>query len=58
MANNICISIYPPYWQHHNVSENVRFNRAVAVADTNHDGSISEAEAQVYAAKPVRSAHH
>ena len=58
VVNNIWVSFRLPYWQYHNVSENVRFNRAVAAADTDHDGLISEAEAQAYAATPAHGVHH
>jgi hypothetical protein len=58
VINNVSVTIHLPYWQYHTVSENVRFNRAVEAADTNHDGVISEAEAQAYAMTANRHAHH
>jgi hypothetical protein len=48
-----------PYTQRKISTENVYFNRAVQSADSNHDGIISDAEAQDYAAKlPKHSTAH
>ena len=58
VINNVSVSIHLPYWQYKNVSANVRFNRAVEAADTSHDGTISEVEAQAYAMTANRHAHH
>jgi small ligand-binding sensory domain FIST len=41
----------PPYQRRKIETDNVLFNRAIEKADTNHDGIISEAEAQGYAAQ-------
>jgi hypothetical protein len=42
----------PALYTHHYVeTDNVHFNEAVQLADTNHDGTISDAEAQTYAAR-------
>jgi hypothetical protein len=45
----VAVGLYveSPYWHnnYHYVTDNVLFNRAVAAADTNHDGVINEAEA-------------
>jgi hypothetical protein len=49
VSHSISIGLHPPYWQHKAITENIRFNRAVTMADTNHDGMISLAEAQAYA---------
>ena len=43
---------FPLPYQHYTVrTENVRFNEAVKTADTNHDGIISDTEADTYAKK-------
>jgi hypothetical protein len=47
----VTIGIHPPYWQYKNMTDNVRFNRAVDLADANHDGLITLTEAQAYAEK-------
>jgi hypothetical protein len=51
VSHSISIGLHLPYRQHKAITENVRFNRAVVMADTNHDGMISLAEAQAYAEK-------
>jgi hypothetical protein len=57
VSHVVSIGLHSPYWQSTAITENVRFNRAVEMADTNHDGVISEAEAEGYAAK-VFPAHY
>lgn len=46
-----------PYWKNTVPTENVKFNAEIQVADTNHNGVISEKEARVYSEK-ISSARH
>ncbi len=43
---SVGLYVESPYWHnnYHYVTDNVLFNRAVAAADTNHDGVITEVE--------------
>jgi hypothetical protein len=50
-TNEVAIFIAMPYWHHTVQTENYHFNHAIQLADTNHDGIISDAEAQAYAVK-------
>ncbi|MGH7950863.1 MAG: EF-hand domain-containing protein [Limisphaerales bacterium] len=56
ISRTVSIGIHLPYWQYKTSTDNVRFNRAIELADTNHDGVISFSEAQTYATEvlPVR----
>jgi hypothetical protein len=47
----LTVALPLPYTHSKLVSDDVRFNHAVQLADTNHDGIISESEAQAYAEK-------
>jgi hypothetical protein len=40
-----------PYWHRTVSTDNVRFNSAAQIADSNHDGVISEEEARAFAAQ-------
>jgi hypothetical protein len=46
---NVCLAIDAPYSWKTTESADVIFNKAIAMADTNHDGVISEREAKAYA---------
>jgi hypothetical protein len=46
-----------PYERNKIVTDNVKFNNAIRETDTNHDGTISDAEAKAYAVK-VSSRNH
>ena len=51
-TNSVAVWFGLPFYQHREIStDNVRFNAAVQLADSDHDGMISDAEAQAYAAK-------
>jgi len=52
--NAVAVWIGLPYTHRKISTENVYFNRAVQSADSNHDGIISDDEAQVYAAKVTK----
>lgn len=54
VSHTVTISIYLPYLHYKTSTENVRFNHALELADANHDGVISDAEAREYAAKVRR----
>jgi hypothetical protein len=51
--HSLSLGMAPPVWYRHQTlkSSNVIFNQAVAAADTNHDGIITEDEALAYARK-------
>jgi hypothetical protein len=51
-SNSIYISL--PYWHNTIVSENVRLNKALESADSDQNGTISEAEAEAYQSKNAR----
>lgn len=47
----IGLSLPLPYWHKTVETDNVRFNAAVQMADTNHDGFLSKDEVQAFAAQ-------
>ena len=49
--NTFVIYLASPYWRRTVSTDNIKFNAAVKSADANHDGIISDEEAQTYAAK-------
>jgi hypothetical protein len=53
--NTVCITIPLPYHHYKVKSENAHFNGAVKSADTDADGTISDAEAATYATQPRES---
>jgi hypothetical protein len=48
------IDVPAPFERNKMVTDNVKFNNAIRETDTNHDGTISDAEAKAYAAKILR----
>ena len=56
-TNEIAVFIVMPYRHYTVQTENFRFNHAIQLADTNHDGIISDVEARAYAAKYPQNLH-
>ena len=54
-CNMVCFGTLP-YSHRHVETDNVLFNRAIAAADGDHDGSITDAEARVYTTKATTRA--
>lgn len=50
-GNSFALAVPLPYQHKTLATDNVRFNAAVKTADTNHDGIITEEEAQTFAAQ-------
>ena len=55
--NEVTVIIAMPYRLFTVQTENFRFNHAIQLADTNHDGIISDVEAQAYAVKYPPNIH-
>ncbi len=53
--NTVCVTLPLPYHHAKVKSENARFNSAVKSADSDTDGTISDAEASAYATRPRES---
>jgi hypothetical protein len=48
---SVTLSVPTPYWHRTVSTDNIHFNSAVRIADSNHDGIISEEEARAFAAQ-------